>query len=579
MPPDPAPATSPLAGRAVLGRPGSSGPDPDGESVAVLARAMDLSVTVAGILVGRGISDPVAAARFLDPRLAHLTPPDGMAGRAEATVRLADAVRRRERVAVFGDYDCDGITATAILTEVLRRLDVEALPLLASRFDGGYGVTPTAAARIAASGATLLVTCDCGSSDHAVIAELGRRGLDVIVIDHHLVPDEPLPAVAFLNPHRPDCRFPYDGLASCGLALSVAAALRRELGVQIDLRELLDMVAIGTIADVAPLDGDNRVLVRAGLARLRHPSRPGLRALAELASLLGDTPVGAEDVAFRLAPRLNAPGRLGSAAPALELLLCADPTRAAALAAELEQRTIERRTQQDRIIAEASAEIERQGWRDHNALVLGRAGWNHGIVGIVAGRLAADLGCPVVVIGFDDAGVGRGSVRGPRGFPLFDAVSAVAPLLDRFGGHHAAAGLEVRYERLGELREAFTSICAGITAVPVPDAPAVPLQPSDDPARILRDLERLEPFGERNPAPRFRIRGTVVSAREVRGGHLKVELRLDDGRLVTGFGPGLGATAESRLGQVLVTGSLRWDRWRGGGAVEIGIERVEPCQG
>jgi single-stranded-DNA-specific exonuclease len=232
-------------------------------SASELASATGLSPTIAAWLLARGIRDLAAAERFLEPRLAQLTSPDGMAGRAEAAARLGAAVRRGERVVAFGDYDCDGITATAIVTETLRRLDVEAIPLLASRFDGGYGVTPDAAGRIVAARPDVLVTCDCGSSDHAVLAELGRKGIDVIVIDHHLVPSEPLPVMAFLNPHRPDCRFPYDGLASCGLALSIAAALRAELDVSLDLRDLLDLVAIGTIADVAPLDGDNRVLVRA----------------------------------------------------------------------------------------------------------------------------------------------------------------------------------------------------------------------------------------------------------------------------------------------------------------------------
>lgn len=557
--------------------PGAGGAPADGADAALeLARATGLSATVAGLLVSRGLGDPAAAARFLEPRLAHLTPPDGMAGRAAGAARLADAVRRGERVVVFGDYDCDGITATAVLTDTLRRLDTDVAPLLASRFDGGYGVTPAAARRITAAAPTLLVTCDCGSSDHAVLADLGRRGMDVVVIDHHLVPDEPLPVHAFLNPHRPDCAFPYDGLASCGLALTLAGALRCELGVTLDLRETLDLVAIGTIADVAPLDGDNRVLVRAGLARLRAPTRPGLRALAARAALGADLPIGSEDVAFRIAPRLNAPGRLGPPDPALELLLATDAVRAEALAAELEQRTVERRAEQDRILAEATAEIDRRGYRESGALVLGGAGWGQGIVGIVAGRLAAELRRPVVVIGFDERGVGRGSVRGPRGFPLFDAVTAVASLLDRHGGHQAAAGLEVRAERLDELREAFVAACAErapvVTAEPAAIAPCA----GDDPARLLRDLDRLEPFGERNPPPRFRFTGTVVAAREVRGGHLKLDLRLADGGRISGFGPGLGAEAAALRGTVSVVGSPRRDRWRGGGAVELGIDRVEP---
>lgn len=539
-----------------------------------LARATGLGLTAVRVLVARGVTEPKAAARFLDPKLAHLTPPDAMADRSEAVARLARAVRTGERVVVFGDYDCDGITATAILTEVLRRLGAEVVPLLASRFDGGYGVTGSASERIAATGAGLLVTADCGSSDHAALAALGRLGLDVVVIDHHLVPPAPLPVVAFLNPRRPDCGFPYDGLASCGLALSVAAGLRAELGVALDLRELLDLVAIGTIADVAPLDGDNRVLVRAGLARLRSTNRAGLVALLTAAGLDGQGALTSEDVAFRLAPRLNAPGRLGAPDLSLELLLCGDPEQARALAEQLEACTVERRRQQERILAEARAEVERCGWRGQAALVLGSPEWNHGIVGIAAGRLAAELGCPVAVIGFDASGLGRGSVRGPRGSRLFDALTAVAPLLERFGGHQAAAGFEVRAERLDALREAFAAACGGLAPESVATAAPFRIEPGEDLSRVVSDLERLEPFGERNPTPRFRIEGEVLSARAVRGGHLKLELRLPDGGRLTGFGPDLAAQAPPLQRSVAVEGSLRRDRWRGGEAVEVGIDKL-----
>jgi single-stranded-DNA-specific exonuclease len=226
-------------------------------------------------------------------------------------------------------------------------------------------------------------------------------------------------------------------------------------------------------------------------------------------------------------------------------------------------------------LSEARRQIGEHGWGDAAAIVLGSAGWNHGIVGIVAGRLAEEHERPVVVIGFDEHGVGRGSVRGPRGFPLFDAVAAVSSLLERFGGHHAAAGLEVRLPRLTELREAFTVACGRLTPHTVDESPIFPLAAEDAAARVVRDLERLEPFGEQNPAPRFRVTGTVIQAKEVRGGHLKLELRRDNGERMGGFGAGLGPAATTLHGPTTLTGSLRWDRWRGGATVELGIERVE----
>jgi single-stranded-DNA-specific exonuclease len=553
-------------------------PPPPSNAARDLAKALGLTLTVADLLLRRGHADPARTRGFLEPRLADLTPPQAMADRALAAERLARAIRSAERIAVFGDYDCDGITSAAILSDVLRALGASVAPLLASRFDGGYGVSAAAVERIVASGARVLVTCDCGSSDHVSLAELSRRGLDVIVIDHHLVPEQKLPALAFLNPHRPECGFPYKGLASCGLALSVAAALRAELGAALDLRKWLDLVAIGSIADVAPLDGDNRALVRAGLRALREGRRPGVRALLELAQIDGAFPITAADVAFRIAPRLNAPGRLGAPDVALELLLSDSHERARALAAEVEQLTLLRREAQERILQEAVEEIEREGFAERPAIVVGREGWNPGIVGIVAGRLAERFGRPAVVIGFQN-GSGRGSVRGPAGARLYDALSLCADALERFGGHQAAAGLELSIERLADLRSRFEQAFAGQAAAPALPEPlsrdVARLDAADDPARVLEELWLLEPCGRDNPAPTIALSALVVAAREVKGGHLKLELELDSKRRVAAFGVGMGSRASELEGRCLAFGRLRPDRWRGGGAVELVVERVE----
>lgn len=260
-------------------------PEHAGPEARELATALGLTTTVADLLVRRGHQDLEATRRFLDPKLLHLTRPDAMADRLVAADRLARAVRERERICVFGDYDCDGITATAVTTEVLTLLGGDVVPVLASRYAGGYGLSAGARTRIEETGARVLVTCDCGSSDHESLEQLRRQGIDAIVIDHHLVPEEPLPVLAFLNPQRKECGFPYKSLASCGLALSLGAAVRAALGSTLDLRRVLDLVAIGTIADVVALDGDNRALVRAGLRMLEQARRPGIRALLENARI------------------------------------------------------------------------------------------------------------------------------------------------------------------------------------------------------------------------------------------------------------------------------------------------------
>jgi len=538
---------------------------------------------MARYLLSRGFAADERTERYLEPKLQHLTQPDQMADRDQAAQRIALALRNKERIFVFGDYDCDGITSAAILTEVLRELGGEVECGLASRFDGGYGVSARATERIVQSGCRLLITCDCGSSDHESLRSIGAAGLDVIVIDHHLVPEAPLPVCAFLNPHRPQCGFPYKGLASCGLVLSLAAALRQVTGRPLDLRRWLDLVAIGTIADVAPLDGDNRALVRAGLKRLAEAPRPGLRALMNLAEIDAAYPVVARDVAFRIAPRLNAPGRLGSPELALSLLLATNPEDAASLANEIEQLSQERKLQQQAIIEEAIQDVEQNGWADRAALTLGRPGWNHGIVGIVAGRLADQYQKPVIVVGFEGA-VGRGSVRGPSGSRLFDALSRVSATLVRFGGHQAAAGVEVEYSKLDELRQGFEAACAAGAA----DASAptlgdkvevIELMPEDDPHRVLTDMLRLEPCGEANPRPELSLSARLISARPVKGGHLKLELEMPSGCRVGAFAPNQGELAESLAGHVRVVGELRPDRWRGGNAVEVSVRSVESLPG
>jgi single-stranded-DNA-specific exonuclease len=551
-------------------------PPPASLRAQALSRALGMSVTLASWLDQRGHLEPEATRRFLNPRLAELTAPDAMLDRKAAAQRIARAVQGGERIVVFGDYDCDGMTSAAIFTEALRALGGDATPVLASRFDGGYGLSRAALDRVLSHAPRLLITCDCGSSDHASLAELGPRGVDVVVVDHHLVPEQPLPALAFLNPHRPGCGFPYKGLASCGLSLSVLAAVRAELGRALDLRPLLDLVAIGTIADVAPLDGDNRALVRAGLKVLGEARRPGVRALLELAELEQGSALCAEDVAYRLAPRLNAPGRLGSPDIVVELLLSKSLEAARALAAQIEQRQLERKAVQQRMLEEALAEVESEGFRDRPALVLGREGWNHGIVGIVAGRLAAELQRPVAVIGFE-RGIGRGSVRGPKGARLHDALTACAPFLRRFGGHQAAAGLEVELEQLSALRQAFETACAAQAPVETcDDFPRTRLAPGDSLGRVLSDLALLEPCGESNPTPALALRGRVVAAREVSGGHLKLELLLDSGERLSAFGVGMGGRAEAlaSVTDVAVSGKLRPDRYRGGSAVELKLDKI-----
>lgn len=552
-------------------------PGPAPLSAAGLAGTYGLTRTAADVLARLGVEPGPSLERWLDPKLADLTPPHAMVDRMAATDRIASAIRAGEKIAVFGDYDCDGITACAIMTSLIESLGGSVTPLLATRTEGAYGFSNPALARVRATGATLLVTCDCGSSDHERIELAKRSGIDTVVIDHHLVPKEALPAVAFLNPHRPECGFGYKHLASCGLALSLGAALRQTLGKPLDLRPLLDLVAIGTIADVAPLVGDNRALVRAGLRVASSGMRVGLRALADMARLDLSQGVTSEDVSFRIAPRLNAPGRLADPDPSLALLLARDGTTAQGLAATVEQIQVQRRALQATMVDEALADLA-QASGGGFGLVLGRQGWHPGIVGIVAGKVAEQTGRPTIVVGLEGE-AGRGSVRGPRGFPLHDALTECKETLVGFGGHQAAAGVHVRADRMGALREAWGAACdrlaRGLELEPGERAVAR-LDPADDPVKVQRDLERFEPFGEGNPAPTLLVDGAFVRGARNLKGHLKLDLDLA-GRPMSAIAFSMGEAATTIVGQTKqLVGVLRRNTFQGG--VELQVSRFWPPQ-
>lgn len=550
----------------------------DPAAAAELAAQLGLSPTIAQVLAHRGLGEVGAAREYLEPRLSGLTIPDAMIDRAAAADRIARAVRARERIAIFGDYDVDGTTSAAILAEALEAMGGEVVALVASRFAGGYGFSAPALERVRATGATLLVTCDCGSSDHPRIEAAHTAGIDVVVVDHHLVPAEPLPALAFLNPHRPDCGFPYKGLASAGLALSLAAAVRARVGAQLDLRELLDLVALGTIADVAPLDGDNRRLVRAGLVRLASPVRPGLVALREQAKVRAGASVGGVDVAFRLAPRLNAAGRLGDPAITLALLRARTLPDARAAAAAIEALNEERKAITRRITEEAAAQVREVYGEDlGGGIVVASEGWHRGVVGIVAARLVDLCGAPVLAIALED-GEGHGSGRTPPGFPLYDAIAACREDLLGFGGHQAAAGVRLAAHRVDALRAGFDDACRALRRARGAVASArrvdVVLDGSAYPLPRASELALLEPLGAANAEPTFLVAGArVEDASAVGDNHLKLVLRSSVGKLRC-FGWDMAGELERIGREVDVVGTLRPDDWVGGEAVELRVSAI-----
>jgi single-stranded-DNA-specific exonuclease len=499
--------------------------DVDDDAAATLATRVGVRPLTARILMSRGFDEPDGIARFLNPRLGGLRPPDGMADLDRAIDRLGRAIRDRETVGVFGDYDVDGVTTAAVLTLGLRALGAAIVPRVASR-SSGYGLPVDAVDRFAADGCRLIVTGDCGTSDIPALTRARASGVDVVVIDHHQVPSGERIAHALINPHQPEDRFPFKGLASCGIAFYLIASLRSRLRcTTFDPRDLLDLVALGTIADMVPLVAENRILVCAGLRALAARRRPGVRALMEL-SQLSSPIIAADDVSFRLTPRLNAAGRLGDAQLALDLLLARDDAEAAGLAARIDDVNRERQRIQERVWIEALAAAG--AWSDAPAIVVGGEGWHHGVVGIIAARLVDKFARPVVVVGFDGSD-GRGSARTVPGLNLHDTLSLCSDHLTRYGGHAGAAGVSLGPGQMDGFRTAFLGEVERSLGGGARQSLVVRVDGVVDLAEIdlglAEEMDRLAPFGVGNAEPMLAIRGlTTTETRIVGQNHLQISL-------------------------------------------------------
>lgn len=507
----------------------------DADLARALAGQIDLPLPVVSVLVGRGIATVDAIERFIKPRLSDLSDPGLLPGMDAAVARVWRAIEGGETIAAYGDYDADGVTSTALLTTVLKRLNANVIPFLPHRMDEGYGLSPEGLERcLGTCKPTLMVTVDCGTSSGATVEAARQAGVDVVVTDHHEVSGTVAEAVAVVNPHLGGPE-ELRSLAGVGVAFKFCHALLkhgRGLGgaasADLDLRHYLDLVAVGTVADVVPLTGENRILVRHGLQRLNKTDHVGLRALIAVAGI--EQEVDAHHLGFVIGPRLNAVGRLASATSALELLLTADARRADELARELDSANRERRQIEDEIRREAEEEIE--GYfnaRKTFGLVAGREDWHIGTVGIVASRLCAKYRRPAVVIGFDEEGHGRGSCRSIEDLDLVEVLRGCSEFLTTFGGHKMAAGLGIEKANLGAFCEKFNALCAerlqgrDLRAVQPIEA-WIGLGEVDE--RLFKAVQQLQPLGLGNPTPTFGARGVQVvgQPRVVGQKHLKMQV-------------------------------------------------------
>ncbi|MCP4606919.1 MAG: single-stranded-DNA-specific exonuclease RecJ [Proteobacteria bacterium] len=543
--------------------------------VSELAAALDVGVVTASCLINRGLSEPAAARTFLEPRLADLQLPDGMADLERAADRLADAVLKRERVAVFGDYDVDGISSAALVTLFLNEVGVQTETLFADRFSG-YGMGAEMVDHFIGLGCSLIIAVDCGTSDHTAAERAVHSGTDIVVVDHHHV-EGPHPNVyAFVNPERNDCHFGDTTLAAVGLAFYFVAATRKALCARghirrsdVDLKSWLDLVALGTVADVMPLKGNNRILAFHGLRQISRMPRYGLKSLIRTARIRSPE-IRADHIAFQLAPRLNAAGRLSQAKEAFDLLMSTSFAEADLLAARLDYLSQQRRSLEENVLNEARLETELNNLASAQLLTVAGDGWHRGVLGIVAARIVEWTGKPAFVIGFDgDTGIG--SARGRGQIDLYEALNAASSHLIRFGGHRDAAGFTIQRNELDGLKQAlkkYAETCY-FEVGPREIVCDMAVSPAEINATLLREISLLGPFGASNKEPILEIDGLYVLDSKVVGrDHLKLELKTPSGSIAA-FGPRMGELSENTPPLIRVAANLITDEWRGDGTPEL----------
>ena len=504
----------------------------DTERAASLARALGTSQVLASLLIARGCTDEQSAHAFLNPTYDQLHDPYLMTGLRDAVTRLLQAIDLGEPVLIYGDYDVDGTTGTAVLLRALKLLGGKVGFHVPHRFTEGYGIQQPALERARAEGYKLVVSVDCGIRAHEPLLWARANGLDVIITDHHL-PDDSAgapPAFAVLNPNQKGCPYPDKNLAGVGVAFKLVDALFRERDRSAYVPAFLKVVAIGTVADVAKLVGENRTIVALGLKDLVNATNPGLKALIEVAGCGDGGGMTAYDLGFRIGPRINAAGRMDAARAVVELFDTRDRTEALKLAEHLDARNEERKEVQQEIINRAVAELEMCERPDesHVAVIAG-AGWHRGVIGIAASKIVEKLNRPCVVFSID-GDVAHGSGRSIEAYHLLNGLSTCSDLFDKFGGHSHAAGITIRPERIAEFRKRLNEHAAScLTDDDLQPSVSIDAELNVEQIdwKLVQELRRLEPFGAGNPRPVFCTRNLRVTSepRVLKERHLKMNVR------------------------------------------------------
>jgi len=544
-----------------------------------LGRELNILPLTAQLLVNRGLVDFGRASSFLRPDLSSLHDPLLMKDMDRAVERVSRALVNKESIAVYGDYDVDGTTSAALVYLFFKEIGVEVTTYIPDRQSEGYGLNADAVRKLAASGIKLMITVDCGSSNGPEIELASSLGMDVVVTDHHEISGDAPNAAAVLNPKQKGCTFPFKGLAGVGVAFNLIMALRAHLrengwftsAAAPNLKRYLDLVAIGTVADLVPLMDENRILVSYGLKELENTERPGLKALIEIAGLRSRP--DADSIAYQIAPRINAAGRVASAATALRLLITEDSAEAASLASQLDRENGSRQRMEAETLEEALAMLE--GHTDRG-IVLFSERWHPGVIGIVASRLVDRFCKPAVLIALDN-GVGKGSARGIRSFDMLEGLKSCSGLLDRFGGHKAAAGLTVSMGNLAGFKDEFVryanTILTNEDLTPEINLDAV-VTLDEVNSRLIAEIGSLAPFGQSNREPLLCLSDAQIVGTEVVGSrHLRLKVKHGScSRSAIGFG--LAGLHPMRGDGYGIAFSPYIDEWQGSRSLKLRVKDV-----
>lgn len=564
-----------------------------------LCRSLRIAPLTAQVLLARGYATAEDATDFLDAKLTDLHDPDELPGVAEAADRIVAAVKAGRRITIYGDYDVDGMTATAILWHCLKLENADVRYYIPCRLDEGYGLNGDALRTLHEEAPQqLVVSVDCGITAVSEAALARDLGLELIITDHHQMDNE-LPEACLVHPRLPGSEYPFGDLCGAGVAFKLAWAVCKRFGdgekasprMREFLKQAVSLAAIGTVADVVPLHGENRVLVRYGLDGLQRRAAPGLKALIEIAGINMSAPLQADDdVGFKISPRLNAAGRLGQARLAVELLTTSSPERGITLAKYLDDLNKKRRTVETRIVKRAKQMVaENPDWESHKALVLAHHDWHPGVIGIVANRIAEHFEKPTVLVSLPaDSNVGQGSARSFAGFNLHAALAACASHLESFGGHAVAAGLKIRSEAIDAFREEFNEFVSSNHDLSEQDlemAIDAEVRLADVTLKSVKELDRLGPFGQNNDRPLFAATRLQLNGPPKRmgegGNHLSLTVRQFDTTLrAVAFGRGDWADEiEAAGGSIDLCFAPSINRFRGRENVEMMIQDWQPGAG